>query len=57
MPKSAPMPRMAMLIFDIFHVSGFASCPNTETSPRLPLCVSMNFTDCANMPPDPQHGS
>ena len=51
------MPRMAMLIFDIFHVSGFASCPNTETSPRLPLWVSMNFIDCENMPPDPWHGS
>ena len=56
-PRFASMPRMTILIFAIFQVSGFDFCPKMETLSLRPLCVSMNFMDCTNIPQDPQQES
>lgn len=57
-PRFASMPRMAILIFAIFQLSGFDFCPKMKTLSLRPLYALMNFMDCTNIfPPDPQQGS
>lgn len=50
-PRFASMPRMTILIFAIFQVSGFDFCPKMETLSLRPLCDLMNFMDCTNISP------
>ena len=56
-PRFASIPRMAILIFAIFQVSGFDFCPKMKTLSLRPLCALMNFMDCTNIPQNPQQGS
>ena len=51
------MPRMARFMRAMRQVVRLDSCPYTVIWSRRPSWASINFSDCTNMPPEPQHGS